>query len=146
MIGLNLKISGFENIRKKLSAASKRGGNNVEFTEYVAVRAYKESMKHFQNEEGEDGPWKPLAPATIAHRRKGGGGAKILQDTGMLRSSILFRGMRDKAIVFTNKIYGAIHQYGYKHIPKRAFLWVEDNFLKTMAAAYAKFIKGDMTS
>ena len=146
MIGISLRISGIDKIKKKLEDARKRGGNNVEFTEYVAGRAYKECMNNFKDESGPDGKWQPLAASTIARRRQGthAGGTKILQDTGRLRASILFRGLKDKAIVFTNMIYGAVHQEGYRQIPKRTFLWVKDDFVKLMAAAYAKFIKGDM--
>ena len=39
--------------------------------------------------EGLEGKWKPLSPNTIAARRKKGKGAKILQDTGHLKSSFV---------------------------------------------------------
>jgi phage gpG-like protein len=148
MIGARLRIQGIDKMREKLAAAKKRGGNLTQLTEYVAARAYKECINHFEKEEGPDGKWKPLAPVTIARRRqgKGTGGNKILQDTGRLRSSILFRGLRDSAIVFTNLIYGSTHQEGYKKIPQRKFLWLADGFLKDMADKFAQFIKGDMTA
>jgi phage gpG-like protein len=147
MIGLKLRVSGIDNMKKKLAAAAKRGGNNVEFAEYVAARAYKECMKHFEEERGPEGKWEPLKPVTLARRRKGphGGSAKILQDTGRLRASILFRGFKNKALVFTNMIYGAVHQMGFKQIPARPYLWVGDEFLDKMGKAYAKFIKGDLS-
>lgn len=148
MIGARLRIQGIDKMREKLAAAKKRGGDLTQLTEYVAARAYKECIEHFENEEGPKGKWEPLSPVTLARRRqgKGTGGAKILQDTGRLRSSILFRGLRDSAIVFTNVIYGIIHQDGYKKIPQRKFLWLPDDFLKSMAEKFAQFIKGDISA
>lgn len=40
-------------------------------------------------QEGAESPWAPLSPSTIFGRRGGGGGAKILQDTGRLRMSVV---------------------------------------------------------
>jgi len=146
MIGTRLRISGIDKIKEKVAAASRRGGNLVQFTEYVAARAYKECMKHFRDEAGPDGAWAPLSPATILRRRqgRGSGGAKALRDTGRLWTSILFRGTRDAALVFTNVRYGAAHQYGAKNIPKREFLWVDEGFLGKMAGAFEKFIRGNI--
>lgn len=52
--------------------------------------------------------WLGLAPAT----RKRRDGGKILQDSGRLASSIVARAEADSAMVGTNLLYAAIHQFG----------------------------------
>jgi phage gpG-like protein len=55
------------------------------------------------------GAWPPLAPSTIAARRGGGGGAKILQDTGLFAGSITPAFGPDWAQAFTNVPYAIFH-------------------------------------
>jgi phage virion morphogenesis protein len=55
--------------------------------------------------------WKPLSPITLARRK----GNKILMRQGFaggLAGSIHYKAEKDKAIVGTNKIYAAVHQFG----------------------------------
>jgi phage gpG-like protein len=146
MINLSVRTSGFEAIRKKMTDASKRAQNNVDFSDYVAARAYKEAMKNFDEEKGPDGRWASLSPQTIARRRKGKGSGsdKILQDTTRMKQSIIYSASKNIARVICNMAYGIIHQDGIK-VPQRKFLWVEDDFLKAMSEKYAKFIKGDIS-
>ena len=60
-----------------------------------------------KNFEAEGRPgWKPSKRAIIQ-------GGKTLQDTGSLATSISQTYDNDKAIVGTNKIYAAIHQFGF---------------------------------
>lgn len=145
MIGVNIKSTGFDNMRRKLDKAASDAKKPARFSDYLSARAYKEVIAHFQKEEGPDRKWDSLKPTTIARRRLGGGGAKILRDTGRLYSSISYRGEESKAVVFTNVQYAPTHQDGSKNVPQRKFLWVSNGFLKIMAEAFAKFIKGDMS-
>lgn len=73
--------------------------------------------------EGRPVPWKPSARAL----REGG---KTLQDTGRLAASITSRSTAHQAIVGTNVVYAAIHQFGGKTAPhiikplhKKALYW-----------------------
>jgi phage gpG-like protein len=148
MIGVKVSTKGLDEMRRKIVASKLKLSQNVPLTDYIASRAYKECMTHFQDQQGPEGAWKDLAESTKAARRQGkrkGHGVKILQDTGRLKGSILFRGYPDKAIVFTNVQYGITHQDGTNNIPQRKFLWVDNPFLKEMADKYAKFVKGDLS-
>ena len=51
--------------------------------------------------------WSPLK--NPSEKRKGG---RILQDSGQLAASVSTRSNRNMAMVGTNKVYGAIHQFG----------------------------------
>lgn len=66
-------------------------------------------------------PWKALAKSTVAGRRKGGGGAKILIDTGDLRGSVGKDIGDDYAEVGTGLNIGLYHMGGtrpYTIVPK----------------------------
>jgi len=57
--------------------------------------------------------WKQLSKARIEQRQqKGSWPGKILQDTGRLASSVQQKATDTEAIVGTNVIYAAIHQFG----------------------------------
>jgi phage gpG-like protein len=55
------------------------------------------------------GKWAPLKQATIDRRRGGGGGAKILQDTGLFAGSITPDFGSDFAEAYTNVPYAVFH-------------------------------------
>lgn len=77
-------------------------------------------------------PWQPLKPATYNRKRppRGGASARPLRDTGRLMNSIAVgRVTNQSAIVGTNLIYSAIHNFGGKAgrnhsviIPRRQYL------------------------
>ena len=54
--------------------------------------------------------WKPLSKAYARRRKKGAG--SILRLTGRLMNSITARAEDDRAVVGTNVVYAAIHQFG----------------------------------
>jgi len=63
--------------------------------------------------EGRPTKWVPLSPMTIAMRRKEGKGAKILQNTGMAKGSIIYKVISDQEVqIGTPLDYMKIHQIG----------------------------------
>ena len=87
--------------------------------------------------EGRPKRWAPLSPMTIAMRRKKGRGAKILQDTGHGKGSIVCKVISNQKVqIGTNLGYMRIHQEsGSIKIPARdiypvkarALHWVDPN-------------------
>lgn len=70
-------------------------------------------------------PWAPLAPSTVARRRKGkrkGGRIRILRDTGMLYRSVNAFTTWDYTEVGAREPYGHRHQFGGRHLPARPFI------------------------
>jgi phage gpG-like protein len=68
--------------------------------------------KNFRSE-GRPKRWAPLSPMTIAMRRKRGKGAKILQDTGKGKGSIVYKVVSNQEVqIGTNLGYMKIHQTG----------------------------------
>lgn len=67
--------------------------------------------------------WKPLSPVTLARRK----GHKILMVQGLaggLAGSIHWTAHSDRVSIGTNKVYGAVHQFGAK---KGSFGTVEEH-------------------
>jgi len=120
-----------------------------------AVR--NETLKSFalQAEPQHRRPWKPLAPATVAGRRKGKRKtskrhhAKILLDTGRLRGSITIKKTMLPPTVWigTNIIYARTHQFGARdrNIPARPFLptgWTAPLSMRITRALESQVKKG----
>jgi len=81
-------------------------------------------LKNFETEGARLGiKWQKLASSTIKQRlSKGYWPGKILQRTGQLKKSLISNADNNSAIVSTNLIYAAIHQYGG---------WIHKSSLKT---------------
>lgn len=71
--------------------------------------------------------WKPLAPATVARRRKGS--SKPLIDTGQLRKSVTVMASYDSihfGLSGAPATYGPVHQFGGESIPARPFFPIDE--------------------
>lgn len=94
-----------------------------------------------ENFEQEGRPrWKPSKRA----QKQGG---KTLQDTGSLVASISMQYDNDKAVVGTNKVYAAIHQFGGKAgrgrkvtIPERPYLKLTNEDLEDIKQAVKEYL------
>ena len=83
--------------------------------------------------------------------RTGAFGEKILQDRGILRTSIVRYSDRDTAITGTNKIYAATHQFGRKgggwqgsDIPAREFIYLNDGEKKELVDFVSEALIGGL--
>lgn len=96
-----------------------------------SIFGFKDIIKHFKDQASPKGRWKPLSASTIRMRRKGKGkgSARILQDTGSLRNSVMPGiGLKDlqrnRLILYTNIPYAKKHDEGFGSIPQREFMWL----------------------
>lgn len=138
---VKILLQGQKTVQETLRLIAKRGDNPSGLMARLAVIGFQDVMDHFKKQEGakESGAlpsaWARLKPVTIEARRqgKGAGGARILQDTGRLRGSIIPGTLGSKrAFVSTNLVYAATHQYGRGRIPARPFLWISRKGLEKM--------------
>lgn len=101
--------------------------------------------RHFQQEQGPDGPW-PVSGAAFLRsftKKKDGQGnwqtkrkaGKTLTRTGRLARSINYKATAERVAVGTNLVYAAIHQYGGETGAKRARF--------TMPARPYLYVEGD---
>jgi len=73
----------------------------------------QDSVEENFEKEGRPDKWEKLKPATIKQRtKKGYWPGRILQMRGELAASITSKYDKNSAIVGTNKVYAAIHQFG----------------------------------
>ncbi len=115
----------FGELKFWLNALADRGRNLKEITSGLALILIEQVDENFAT--AGHGEWPPLAPATLAKRRGGGGGAQILVDTGRLAASMKADTGNDYVEVFTNVKYAKFHvsPLPRKKIPLRNFLAID---------------------
>ena len=101
---------------KKVRALLKKSGNKAKDLRIPLKRCgilmLRSIDKNFRAE-GRPKRWAPLSPMTIAMRRKKGKGAKILQDTGHGKGSIVYKVISNQKVqIGTPVSYMRIHQEG----------------------------------
>ena len=84
--------------------------------------------------------WQKLSPVTIAQRRKGGGGAKILQDTGQLKSRWKKQWTRKFAKIQSGVPYSEDHQEGLG-VPERRIFPTEAQIRPELEKVFMDYIK-----
>ncbi|MDZ7831632.1 MAG: phage virion morphogenesis protein [Desulfobacterales bacterium] len=127
MAGTYFKLNDRE-VRRDLKAFMRQAGDLS-----PAYKAFGEYMLNVTGDRfsGEHSPegraWQPLSPETLESKK----GAKILTESGQLRNSIIYSAKPERFAYGTNKIYGAIHQFGGKAgrgrkvtIPARPYLGI----------------------
>ena len=113
-------------------------------------------VENFQ-QGGRPEKWAPLSPVTTRRRKKGGADPLIVEGfAGGLMGSIHADAGKDWALVGTDKIYGAVHQFGaaqgefgttsrgapipWGNIPARPYLMVQDEDWTEIVDAADKYL------
>lgn len=133
---IEIKIEDQELTNLLLKLASK-AVNTTSLMRNIAGIMLDSVEENFEKE-GRPDKWEKLKPSTIKQRtKKGYWPGRILQMRGELAASITSKYDNNSAIVGTNKIYAAIHQFGGNagrnkkvQIPARPYLNLEDMDLK----------------
>lgn len=133
---LKQSIRGMGKVTRLVEDIARRTGSLRPLWMRLSILGFKDVIDHFSKEEGRSGRWAPLSPKTIAARRKGkrkGFGAKILQDTGLLRQSVHPTAPNqyqqivyepNRVILRTTVKYASTHQFGRGIIKARPFMWI----------------------
>jgi len=125
---------------EKVKALLKKAGNKAKDLRIPLKRCgilmLSSIDKNFRAE-GRPKRWAPLSPMTIAMRRKEGKGAKILQDTGHGKGSIVYKVVSNQKVqIGTNLDYMRIHQEGGSiKIPARTIRPVKAKALHWISSA-----------
>lgn len=142
-----MKAKGFKNFNRDMKRLMRKLDKPKPFFEEAKGLMARDVNEHFKKEEGEKGKWEPLDPKTLLGRR--GTTAKILQDTGRLKQSVISSGIatNDYAVVGTNLEsngfpYPVVHQMGGKNIPQRKFLWLSRKAGEKLQRTLTKYIDG----
>lgn len=106
MTGVSITIDTV-NLRASLNKLQGRMGNLQPLFEGIGQAVVSETLERFRKEEAPDGnQWKKSQRAENA-------GGLTLTDRGHLRDSITWRATPDGVEVGTNRVYAAIHQFGF---------------------------------
>ena len=125
---MGVKFSGDWNKQKKYTSGLIDFKRRVILSE-IGEAIIAETMIRFQTEKDPQGKrWKKLKQATIKARGRKEDtpslGSKILQDTGLLKASIVKKVSTRKVEIGTNEKQAKVQQFGYKplNIPSRKYL------------------------
>jgi phage virion morphogenesis protein len=103
-------------VRSMLDSLAAMGRDAARLLRPIGVGLVANTKDRFDAGRGPAGyRWAPLHPAYLAVKR----GPSILKASLQLQRSITFAVAGDELAVGTNKIYGAIHQFGGTILPKR---------------------------
>lgn len=141
-----IELKGASEAIKMFQGMQERAVHGNRFFARAAMRMWRDVIDHFRQQSSPEGKWQPWSPAYAARRKAGRGGNMILQDTGVLRTSIQWRGEANNARVFTNMEYAPAHQYGSKdrNVPKREFMWLANRTREDIMTDYRNFIIGGL--
>jgi len=137
---MSANLSGFDELGAAMERLRRVGANPVKALKRCSEHILNDVSRNFDAEAGPDGKWDPLAPATIARRRKAGSmSPKILQDKAILKRSFqrTITNVLDSARVEvgTNDQRAKFHQDPTEvptvrtHIPERAMIGFDDDLI-----------------
>lgn len=142
---MTIQIKGINELNKYLQSIKKEIQNPLKFHKQSSVIMLTDIHNHFSKEQSPTGKWKALSPITIFRRRGGGQSksAKILQDTGRLRNSIVNAFSSKGAEVGTNVEYGKYHDSDKPRtkLPQRKFLWISQMRIEQILNNVINFLK-----
>ncbi len=84
--------------------------------------------------------WHPLKAATLRQKQKKGQILKILQRTGDLRGTIIYKATRDRLQFGTNRIYGKFHQLARDPNRLREWLPIGREDRREIVAIFESFL------
>lgn len=96
---------------------------------------------NFRQEGAPAGGWEPLSKTTLSMRRNKGKGAKILQDTGALKSKWKPYYNITMARIRSGVDYGEKHDKGLDGLPQRRILPTEKEIMPELLPIYKKHIR-----
>ncbi len=148
MIGATVKTKGIKEIIDNLSQYKERSKEpfyDSDMVEYMGSRGHKNIMRHFDDELGPRGKWKPLTKSTLARREAI---VKILQVHGIMRGKIIWNRINTKKMGWIAADEKAnTHNYGRppvggfrSRIPKRQFMWFSNDLFSTAVKMYKKYV------
>lgn len=115
-------LSALRSERSRLNAMARRLGNfqPLHAAAGKAVRGWVRRNYDARGALHEDFPigWPPLAPSTLASRRRRGRGTKILEDSGRLRAGTVLAVDAHRAELSNPTPYAVYHQFG-QGVPRR---------------------------
>ena len=127
MAEINIKIDGADAVKKRLGEIASRMSNPRPILKAIGDRVAEQTKRRFESggPAPSGDPWAALKPATMKRKKRD----KILTESGQLKNSIRYQMISNNTVeIGTNKIYAAVHQFGFKkkNISARPFLGLSE--------------------
>jgi phage virion morphogenesis protein len=121
------KVYGSEAVTKRLGEIASRMSNLSPVLKAIGDRIAEQTKRRFEagGPDPAGDPWAALKPATLKYKKRD----KILTESGQLKNSIRYQMIGNNTVnIGTNKIYAAVHQFGFKkrNIPARPYLGLSE--------------------
>lgn len=108
-------------VKEAMASLSRRMADPSPIMQAIAEALATQTAENFITESGPLGKWPPLKSPRKKRAGQRDQTAQLLQDSGRLRNSITATGIGNTAVVGTNVVYAAIHQFGGQiDIPARS--------------------------
>jgi phage gpG-like protein len=144
-----ITLEGFKNTFRRFLGLEKDLKNPSNAMNRIAIISWKNVLSHFDTEiDSKGNPWPKWKKRTatgierVSSRPTKRGGTKLLQDTGRLRNSILYRAARKTASVFIKLKYASVHNFGSKNknIDKREYMYLDKATRDKIRNTFVKMI------
>ena len=151
-------------VNKFLSDLSKNysqvTARDAKYIGVISALVFEDTIRHFEAEVGNDGPWEKWSAVYRAHMEKvGKGGNKILQDSGGMRQKMMpiksgkaTRTSKEGIVWYNNAKASGGFPIAYAHdndkdsrgqLPRRSFMWLSDKGLNKISDQTLRFLLGE---
>jgi phage gpG-like protein len=143
---ITLESKQWEKFLKSVEKKWKDIAKRKEFSNIITIPVFKDLVKHFEEEEGPSGKWKPWSNTYLEHlQRIGRQGNQILQFSGKLRQSITptkgkVRTNSSGVVFYSNVPYAKAHDEGEGRMPERKFMYISNKGLKNVIEITEKWL------
>lgn len=132
------------NLNKRIEEILSRIKNKKPFFRKAELIMRKDILDHFNQEKGPQANWRRLSDIYGKRKKRLFGNKKILELSGRLKKQATDKPtITDESLTFkTNLEYAPAHQFGFKNIPARPFLWLSRDFTDKVVQLGLKEIYG----
>lgn len=111
MAGVHISIEGLDQVQADLTRLLRLLGSLTPVMRDIGEYLLRSHHDRWASARAPDGdPWAPLSPVTVARKKRNAD--KILIESGIHRDSLRYLAHADRLELGTDRIYGAVHQFG----------------------------------
>jgi phage gpG-like protein len=139
---ISIQAIGFRAVKASMDSRKKKLQKRKSTNAKAVIITDRWIQKNFQNEGDGVGGWDRLQPVTINSRRNSGKGAKILQDTGALKTNWKHFWNSKFARIRSGVPYAKYHDSPEPRskLPRRQILPSEKHIIKDLMRLFGKWV------
>jgi phage gpG-like protein len=127
-------------LNRRLEAFGRAMDDMTPANREASIALYGFTIRNFDRQGGLQGGWAPLAPSTIAQKKRIGKEAPLVR-TGALRANFTSFYSRDNAGVGNELSYSKFHHFGTSRVPQRELLPRRDVVLRIGLKVYGQYVQ-----